>query len=200
MVGGPGCAWYFYTACQRSCSLTHQRSHFPWTNPQEQLKGKERRRPTAFASSGTPGAGGGSSSGSSYRSLSVSGAAGPGAKVSAGSIHITAAAAAAARAKAAARLGAGAGGGASLGPQRLPSSAARSGTDKDRAEEQRRKDLAVALGTQQQRPGSSPPLGGQTFTLDHFVQGVVEWDIFGELHAEANGNRCVVCCCCCCCC
>lgn len=29
----------------------------------------------------------------------------------------------------------------------------------------------------------------QTFTLDHFVQGVVEWDIFGELHAEANGNR-----------
>lgn len=29
----------------------------------------------------------------------------------------------------------------------------------------------------------------QTFTLDHFVQGVVEWDIFGELHAEANGSR-----------
>lgn len=29
----------------------------------------------------------------------------------------------------------------------------------------------------------------QTFTMDHFVQGVVEWDIFGEIHAEANGNR-----------
>lgn len=33
------------------------------------------------------------------------------------------------------------------------------------------------------------PADVQTFTLDHFVQGVVEWDIFGELHAEANGKR-----------
>lgn len=33
------------------------------------------------------------------------------------------------------------------------------------------------------------PADVQTFTLDHFVQGVVEWDIFGELHAEANGSR-----------
>lgn len=29
----------------------------------------------------------------------------------------------------------------------------------------------------------------QTFTMDHFVQGIVTWDIFGEIHAEAKGNR-----------
>ncbi|CAM9325158.1 unnamed protein product [Hapterophycus canaliculatus] len=159
---------------------------------QEQLKGKERRRPAAFSSSGTPGGGGGGSGGSSsssYRSLSTNGAVG--ARGGPSSTNITAAAAAAARARAAAGRGGGGGGGgasggASLGPQRLPSAAAGAsgGSDKDRAEEQRRKDLAVAMG----RAGSSPS-GVQTFTLDHFVQGVVEWDIFGELHAEANGSR-----------
>lgn len=44
----------------------------------------------------------------------------------------------------------------------------------------------MALAAQQAR---RPPADVQTFTLDHFVQGVVEWDIFGELHAEANGKR-----------
>lgn len=51
-------------------------------------------------------------------------------------------------------------------------------------EERRKKEVAIAM--KQARRASADV---QTFTLDHFVQGVVEWDIFGELHAEANGNR-----------
>lgn len=49
----------------------------------------------------------------------------------------------------------------------------------DRGAARRKKEVAMAM----------QHTDVQTFTLDHFVQGVVEWDIFGELHAEANGDR-----------
>ena len=51
------------------------------------------------------------------------------------------------------------------------------------AGERRKRDLLLA----KQRA----PAEVQTFTIDHFVQGVVEWDMFGEIHAEANGKRLV---------
>lgn len=33
------------------------------------------------------------------------------------------------------------------------------------------------------------PAAVQTFTIDHFVHGIVTWDIFGEIYAEAKGER-----------
>lgn len=73
------------------------------------------------------------------------------------------------------------GGSGSSGPQRFP---AGKGGGGDRAEDRRKKEAAMAMAIQR---GTHADV--QTFTLDHFVQGVVEWNIFGELHAEANGNR-----------
>lgn len=145
-------------------------------NAQEQ-KGKERRRPTAYSSSTTPAPTGAISSRTAaktnsdttvIRKVSPSSNNGKGRNT----MKIKNASG-----------GAGSAGTPSVGGS-APGKGAGAGDDVAAAAAERRR-REVLIATKMHRT----PAEVQTFTLDHFVQGVVEWDIFGEIHAEATGER-----------